>query len=283
MEAQNEVVEEIKPMQRSYKRLWCAMASAVVPGLGDWFLGNKRRAVTFFALFVLVLLCYWPLRLAHIFWALLVMLFGGCALNIFSSCFTFLAKRERKDAGANWWLVVVVAVALFIGSKEASLALIASGFRVFDVPSGSMEPVISINDKIVVDMWFFRRNRPEQGEIVVFQHHGSLLVKRIIAIGGSTISSKDNLIEVDGKPVAEPYVIHRMPDTVFDEMKDFGPLQVSEGQIFVMGDNRDQSLDSRARTSEDIFGPVLTTDLAGKPLYYFKSNVSPMRNGQKIN
>ena len=141
-----EVLEAEPQPERSYKRLWCAMASAVVPGFGDWILGARKRSSILLALFVTVLLCYWPLRLPRFYWPFIVLILVGQFLNMVSGCCTFLLGRSAKDAAANGWIVIVIVLGLCSVPFERRLELRGSGFQVFTVPSESMAHTINPGD-----------------------------------------------------------------------------------------------------------------------------------------
>jgi signal peptidase I len=90
---------------------------------------------------------------------------------------------------------------------------------------------------------------------------GIYLMKRVIALGGETIRSSDGQIFIDDQPILEPYALHSGNATT--DLNNFGPLKIPTGKLFVMGDNRDISLDSR---SPEV-GPIDQASLAGRPLY----------------
>ncbi len=283
METQIESLDTPEQQQHSYKRLWCSVMSAAIPGSGDWFIGEKKRCLVFFSLFFALLLCFWPLRLPRFYWAILLLPIAGVALNIVSSTCTLFVKRGSKDAVANWWVLILFVVSVLFGTAELRFVLYVSGFRVFQVPGKSMEPTINAGDRIVVDLCDFRGRKPAPGDVVVFRHHDLVLGKRIVALGGSTISSKNGEVEVDGRRITEPYAVHRDPEISADELNNFGPITVPAGQIFVMGDSRNESLDSRVRSGPSDYGPVFVTDVVGKPLYRFSSKFGQSEyDGQKI-
>ena len=111
------------------------------------------------------------------------------------------------------------------------------------VPTGSMENTIMPNDRIValrVKYWF---DSPERGDIVVFKYpddESVLYVKRVIGLPGETVEIIDGRVYIDGsdEPLPDEYV----KETPYG---DFGPYEVPEGCYFMMGDNRNESLDSR--------------------------------------
>jgi len=90
------------------------------------------------------------------------------------------------------------------------------------------------------------------GEALGLSTPESALIKRVIAVEGETIEIVDNILTIDGVAIEEPYLTRRV------QMGDFGPLTVPEGHVFVMGDNRNQSEDSRR------FGPVPVGEIIGR-------------------
>lgn len=134
-------------------------------------------------------------------------------------------------------LMVVVAVALAQGIK-------AYVVQPFVIPTGSMESTIMIGDRVLAEKLTYRFRDPQPGDVIVFDDPTARhpqLIKRIIAVGGQTIDIHDDHVYVDGKMLDEPYV-HGLPTTIGTERM---PLLVPEGYVWVMGDNRPNSGDSR--------------------------------------
>jgi len=145
------------------------------------------------------------------------------------------------------------------------LALIIRAYVVqaFKIPSGSMLPTLLIGDHILVNKFIygtrlpFSENRvlvlqrPERGDIVVFRYpedDGRDFIKRVIAIEGDIIESRDKKIFINGKPINELYIQHTddlIRPAKVEPRDNFGPYLVPKNKLFVMGDNRDQSYDSR--------------------------------------
>ena len=120
------------------------------------------------------------------------------------------------------------------------------GYTLFRIPSRSMQPTIRQNDTFVVSAWPYSNADPTPGDVVIFQYpldRSVVYAKRVIAGGGSTVEIVDGISVVNGKPVDEPYVDPR------NNMKEYSRrmslVRVPANAFFVMGDNRDDSDDSR--------------------------------------
>jgi signal peptidase I len=123
------------------------------------------------------------------------------------------------------------------------------------VPTGSMTPTLRPGDHVIVNKLAYRFGDPRRGDLVVFHARasGDLMLKRVVAVGGDRVGLEDGVLHVNGHAVREPFVDHRLVDSVY-----FGPVRVPSGAVFVMGDQRSDSLDSRA------FGPVPRRRLVGR-------------------
>lgn len=115
-------------------------------------------------------------------------------------------------------------------------------FQPFYIPSGSMEPTLLTGDRIIVSKFAYYFREPERGDVIVFKYPGDpkrAFVKRVVALGGETVAIRDSRLYIDGVAVVEEY----LPAGV--SYHDFGPLRVPEGNLFMLGDNRANSDDSR--------------------------------------
>jgi len=154
--------------------------------------------------------------------------------------------------------------------------------QVFYIPSGSMIPQLAINDRVVVSKLAYRLHEPRRGDVVVFDapgghpsDHSSVpvravkavlgavglsapsteeYIKRVIGLPHDRVEGHDGKVFVDGRELVEPY----LPPG--DVTSDFGPVVVGEGQLWVMGDNRDNSADSR------VFGTIPRSTVVGRAL-----------------
>jgi signal peptidase I len=179
----------------------------------------------------------------------------------------------------------------------------------FRIPTGSMETTLLVGDFLLVNKAVYGAQvpgtavrlpafgEPDRGDVVVFtppHEPDKNYVKRLVGLPGDTLSMRDKVLFVNGLPVAEPYARHGDPMDVHapgmrwqvDHLLDpaqrlqyrpsrdnWGPVTVPTGHVFVLGDNRDDSEDSR------YWGFVDQTAIKGKPLFvYYSFNPRTLRN-----
>lgn len=155
-------------------------------------------------------------------------------------------------------LLVLLAFALAQGVKTFIV-------QPFTIPSGSMIPTIEEGDYVLAEKLSQRfSGGPEQGDIVVFDDPGGdkpQLIKRVIAVAGQTVDVHDGGVYVDGKRMDEPYT-HGKPTTLEPGMIQM-PVVIPDGFVWMMGDNRPNSGDSR------YFGPVPVDSIHGRAFWTY--------------
>ncbi len=131
------------------------------------------------------------------------------------------------------------------------LALVIRTFIVqaFKIPSGSMLPTLQIGDHILVNKFLYYFQPIQRGDIIVFkfpQDETRDFIKRVIGLPGDTVEIRDTQVLVNGTPLDEPYAVYgEWPVGRFGEREKLGPIVVPNDRLFMMGDNRDHSMDSR--------------------------------------
>lgn len=124
-------------------------------------------------------------------------------------------------------------------------------FQAYEIPSGSMEQTIMTGDMVFSEKVSYYLREPEPGDIVTFRDPevpGRVLIKRVVAVGGQTvdINDSDGLVYVDGVPRSEPYTEGKPSYSLSNSIAHVTyPYTVPEGDLWVMGDNRTNSQDSR--------------------------------------
>lgn len=130
------------------------------------------------------------------------------------------------------------------------------------VASASMEPTLPVGQRLFVDKLTLRARLPRRGELIVFQKpvgEAEEMVKRVIGLPGETVEIKEKAVFIDGKPLDEPYAAYKRAGERLDG-DNFGPVQVPEGAVFVLGDNRDESDDSSVWRKNEQRAPFLPLD-----------------------
>jgi signal peptidase I len=182
--------------------------------------------------------------------------------------------------------LLVESAFLLVTALVLAVALRATVAEAFRIPSGSMEPQLAIGDRVVVSRLSYRLHDPRRGDVVVFDcpptagcapapHEGlpgralhtvmeavllrepqpEEYIKRVIGLPGDTVQGRDGAVYVNGRRLVEPYL---QPTVV---TSDFGPEKIEGGHLWMMGDNRTDSADSR------VFGQVDEDTIVGRAMF----------------
>jgi signal peptidase I len=167
---------------------------------------------------------------------------------------TVPAEEPRSTLASIGEFVLMIAAALV-------LAWLIRTFVVepYQIPSGSLIPTIEIGDHVLVNKFIYRFGTPQYKDIVVLDDptgETPMLIKRVIAVGGQTVDLLNGRVLVDSVPLDEPYT-HGQPSLPGDPSITY-PLTLPPGSVWVMGDNRTQSKDSRW------LGPLPVSSVHGK-------------------
>jgi len=189
-------------------------------------------------------------------------------------------KREKSVFREYFELIAETAVFVFF--------VMTYVVQAFQIPTGSMEPTLQVGDFLLVNKLVYAntlsplertilpRRDLKRKDIVVFKYPNDLtkdFVKRVIGLPGETLEIKNKQVYINGQPLDEKYKVHSDSQTFSkndyyhydDTIRDnYGPVVVPPGHIFVMGDNRDDSADSR------YWGFLPLTNIKGRPwVIYF--------------
>lgn len=194
-----------------------------------------------------------------------------------------LPPLDPDEAPTSPWRIVAEVVVLVLLAAVIAIGVKTFVAQAFYIPSGSMEPQLEVGDRVVVSRLAYELHEPRRGDIVVFDDPQAVhedddsfivlrlgrdaleavgivrpedteLIKRVIGLPGETLEARDGSILVDGRPLREPYI--GAPEALVD----FAPTLVPPDHVFVMGDNRGNSKDSR------FFGPVPTESIVGRAI-----------------
>ena len=258
------------------------LLSLFLPGMGQLFNRQPRKALViaiithiFGALVAHTrpLLSFWTMVasfLVVLAWQLLVAAEAGRTAA--------RAKKPEAPLPVPWLSYPVIGAIILVSALAPSPAhtMHESGFRAHKIPSKSMCPTICVGDRVVADSWAYHAKAPERGDIIMFKHPSSeaLFVKRVIGLPGDFVfPGPKGAVLVNGQAFHPPQIAcgHFIGVTVSsgDSSPMFKPTKVPEGTFFVVGDNLNESLDSRFPE----FGPVTLEMLRGRPLYFYWSPV----------
>ena len=160
---------------------------------------------------------------------------------------------SRSTRSAIEWVAVIV------GALVVALVVKTFLIQAFYIPSESMVPTLKVGDRVLVNKLSYTTGDIERGDVVVFARPGGPgsdgiedLIKRVVGLPGETVEGRDGSVYVDGEELPETY----LPEGV--ETSVFPPYEVPEDHVWVMGDNRGASDDSRR------FKAVPTSDVVGR-------------------
>ncbi len=171
---------------------------------------------------------------------------------------------EREGASGKEWgpwalfMMLVVAVDLVFGFVRPFVV------EPMSVPSASMAPTLEPGDRVLTNKLVYDFADPDRGDLVVFEsvddRKDEEIVKRVVGLPGEEISVQKGVLLVNGEAPHEPYLLatQESPTNGTPVVESFGPMVVPQNHVFVMGDNRTNSYDSR------FFGPVPKENLVGE-------------------
>lgn len=193
------------------------------------------------------------------------------------------AKARAKTTLREYTEALVLAIILTVVIR----GLVIQAFR---IPTGSMEDTLLVGDFLFVNkmvygseidlgfsgnrLFYYRFpaiRQPRVGDVIVFRYPDDPsrdFIKRCVAVGGQTVEIRDKVLYVDGHPRDEPFAVHKDPRTLPRELgprDNFGPFVVPQDHLFMMGDNRDNSQDSR------FWGALPVNLVKGKAMFLYWS------------
>jgi signal peptidase I len=179
--------------------------------------------------------------------------------------------QPEEQPKTPWWREVIDLVVAFVVMLAVLFLVRTFVVEPFQIPSGSMLQTIQIGDRVFAEKISVALNdMPEQGEIVTFTNPrdaSETLIKRVIAVAGQTVDFIDGVVYVDGEPLDEPYAVGETypmnSDSKFLGYQITYPFTVPEGCFWAMGDNRENSSDSR------VFGPVDASTITGHAVFRY--------------
>jgi signal peptidase I len=257
-----------------------ALATLGAFGLGQLYNGKLRKAAIAYALCLATVAfgIFAPLS-SSLSWlfivsALPILLGLVVAIDAFRDAHRI---REIVLHPYNRWyiyLAVILIQALLISQLQENVIL--SSVHAYKIPTGAMSPALEIGDRLVADTKAYRNKLPSRGDLIVFKYpknESISYIKRVIGLPGEKLEIIKRTVHINGESLKENYVQYIDPNSIHEH---YGPYDIPQGQYFVMGDNRDNSQDSR------FWGYVKQHQLLGQARYLYWAK-DKSRIGKQVN
>jgi len=256
------MMDNLKPKEP----LLAVMLSTFLTGMGQVYSGKVSRGIAFFfipllsAIFLMLYLInpITPINIFVLAPVAILIIFGIWIIFDAYHCaksYNLTNNLERKISGGKKALLIVgiIFFAFIFNPCQIVAQSIASYIKsnvvqAYKFPSGSMEPTIQKQDRLLADKAIYKKSKPQRGDLVVFTYPPDpkkQFVKRLIAYGGETVEIKDGHIYINGQPCADA----KIKDRYYYNKGDYGqankPVVVPEEAYYILGDNSASSMDSR--------------------------------------
>ncbi len=281
---------------------WLAgVLSLIGGGAGQYYAGARKRAVAVAALMIFLGLSLRALSMQGpwLFYLATLLGIGATVWVIWDAMRVAKAApafdRPPRERWISWTVFFLLVNGAYFAAKLLSESLGWQGStQSYSIPSNSMAPTILRGEHVLVDLNAYANRPIERGDVVVFRHprdEGVRMLKRVIGIAGDTIEMRKRVLHVNGQPVKTRATGERPPEFARDgseiheetidgrtwrvfysnnPLQDHFKAQVPAGSVYLLGDHRDFSDDSR------FWGPVSAEAVEGKALFaYVRLNLEP--------
>lgn len=263
------------------------MLSLLAPCAGHFYAGRPRRGFVLFVMLVAIQLMVLsiafvlPPRFSAVItftMAALIVWVGYCVFVLLDA--VRLARRKDRSRAPFRWdvcaaVIFVVWSSLFVMAALSAAAKPHLRWQMIKVDSASMEPTLLTTEWLLADASYFKQSTPSRGDVIIYRlpnYPGTTFVRRIVALAGDKVAFRNGQMLVNGAAVVEPYANVGEATAGANTTVEF---VVPADHLFVAGDNRANSLDSRMWKQH---GPVPIENVVGRATEVFLTDV-PERGG----
>lgn len=278
------------------------LLSFLVPGLGQVYNGQETKGLLFYVILsvwggILISLLHFLLKPPVVHYSVWIIFLAGFLSVVLWLFIIFEAIRTAKRISGDyrlkaynrWYIYILIIFVIRLVDLSVETTVIRSTvFKAYKIPAGSMLPTLLAGDHFLCDLSYYNIHNPARGDIVIFRWPKDKnidYIKRVIGLPGDTVRISDDDLYINDKKIEQKYIGKYGPgdgrdagifqetigsvsyDVLEQEKKheNFGPVKVPEGEYFVLGDNRDNSSDSR------YWGMVRRDQIYGRPVFIYFS------------
>jgi signal peptidase I len=264
---------------RRRKPILALIFSIITPGLGQIYNGQLKKGIIFYLVEFLIVVFLILSGLFFKFFGMifsLVIILGFFLFILVDALFGAIKLKENASKSYNKWYIYLAIFLIngFVIQPLLSWTIRSNIVRAYKIPSSTMEPTLLVGDHLIANMKIYKSGKPKRGDIIIFEYPkdpSKDFIKRVIGLEEEKAEIINNKIYINEKLLDDPWGYFEDVGSVkgIPELEKFGPAVVPKDSLFVLGDNRNNSQDSR------FGGFVNIKKVKGKALYlYWAKNKS---------
>lgn len=252
-------------LKRFFSQSLSLLLSMVMPGLGQLYMDRHRSALLMYIAGCIFVLLFWAGAYATfaglMAWLVLFILYY--LFNLTHAFYLGLKTDPNSRKLYQRWMVCLTAACIHFSIICVVIFCFGLPVKLYRVPTQSMTPTLKIGDYFLIDRAIDKLKKLQRGDVVVFASPTNPdidYVKRVVGLPGEVVEVVRNHVYIQGTQQPEPYLSKKHPPPSFYGLVRYGPLKVPEDSVYVLGDNRSYSVDSRHYKTIDfdkIFGKAL--------------------------
>ena len=261
------------PKQR--RPLVAFLLSFLTPGLGQIYNGQMKKAIILWVVSFLLGIFFLITGLFYKFYGMIFCFAVLIGIFLFIMLEAFYSARKLRQIDLKrynkWYLYIVIIIINLLVVQPLTRSISRTYFRPYRIPSVTMEPTLKVGDHFVVTMKYYKNQKPKRGDIIVFPNPkdpSKDYIKRVIGLESEKVEILHDKLYINDKLLEDPWGAFERKELSghLSFLENFGPVVVPTGSLFVLGDNRHNSQDSR------FWGFVDLDKVKGKALYIYWAN-----------